>query len=85
LCVMHFLWRDLIVKNFFCEISGKSTLHIVALSNVKWFDEWKNTQKVKKRGLDYDTFKKTLGDALLERALQYLPQLRDKVGYIKET
>lgn len=59
---------------------GKSTLHIASLSNVNWFEEWKKTQKVKKRGVDYETYKKTLGHALLERALNYLPHLRDKVS-----
>jgi hypothetical protein len=38
------------------------------LANWDWFQKWEN-RPIKKRGDDYDAFKKTIGDNMIEQVI----------------
>lgn len=64
------------------ERQNKSTCAIVTITKWDWFKAWKDNP-VKRRGDDYDSFKKTLGDTMIEQACGLFPQIRDHIDYIE--
>ena len=64
---------------------GPEQLHTgEVVTFVPWdvFEEWKDT-RWKKRGEEYDAFKKRMEDKLLEQFLDHLPGLREYVDYVE--
>lgn len=59
---------------------GRATIEIVAPAPFEIFERWAGT-RWGKRGDDYDTFKASLGERLLEHLYDKLPQLRGRVDY----
>jgi all-trans-retinol 13,14-reductase len=59
---------------------GTSTIEIVAPAPYEWFKEWQD-ETWGKRGDDYEIFKESLGERLMEEMYKKLPQLRGKVDY----
>lgn len=51
---------------------------ILTMARYEWFEEWAGA-RVKHRGPDYQSYKMSIAQRLLERALQRFPHLRDKV------
>ena len=48
---------------------------IVTLSNYNWFKEWEN-RPCKRRGDDYDAYKKTLGYKCIDTACDLFPKIK---------
>lgn len=59
---------------------GTATIEIVAPAPYDWFEKWKQTGWGK-RGDDYEAFKAELGERLMEKMYEKLPQLRGRVDY----
>lgn len=59
---------------------GTATIEIVAPAPYEWFETWEGSTWGK-RGEDYEQFKETLGERLLEHLYAKLPQLRGKIDY----
>lgn len=51
---------------------------ILTMARYEWFEEWAGT-RAKHRGAQYQQYKMSIAQRLLERALQRFPHLRDKV------
>ncbi len=58
----------------------RSTIDVITLAPWEWFAKWSDS-KWKRRGEDYDAFKQSLTDRLLEVLFRYEPQLRGKVDH----
>ena len=55
------------VRNVFKDLrTCFSTCAIISLAKWEWFQKWEN-KPIKKRGDDYDAFKKTIGDNMIEQ------------------
>ncbi len=61
---------------------GKSTVEIVTPAKMDWFKQWENTEWGK-RGEDYEAFKESLKERLLDKLFERHPQLRDKLDYVE--
>ena len=59
---------------------GKSTIDVISLAPYEWFKKWEH-KPWKNRGADYDAFKETLSQKLLEDVYKQVPQVRGKVDY----
>ena len=59
---------------------GTSTIEIVAPAPYSWFQRWQD-ETWGRRGEDYDALKQTLGERLMERLYDKLPQLRGRIDY----
>jgi all-trans-retinol 13,14-reductase len=59
---------------------GKSTIEVIGVAPYDWFAGWEGT-RWKKRGVDYDAFKKRLADRLLEALLREVPALAGRVEH----
>lgn len=59
---------------------GKSTIDIITLLPYEAFDNWSDT-KWKKRGDEYDLFKKEVSKRLLEVLYKYLPQVKGNIDF----
>jgi all-trans-retinol 13,14-reductase len=59
---------------------GKSTIDVISLAPYEWFKKWEN-KPWKNRGADYDAFKATLAEKLLDDVYKHVPQVRGKVDY----
>ena len=59
---------------------GKSTIEVIGLAPYPWFTRWEGT-RWKKRGEDYDGFKRRLGDRLLDVLYREHPSLRGRVEH----
>ena len=59
---------------------GKSTVEIVTPAQMEWFEKWDGTEWGK-RGEEYEAFKQSLSDRLLEKLFERHPQLRDKLEF----
>lgn len=59
---------------------GRATVDIITLAPYEWFAPWEET-RWKRRGDDYEAFKTSFTDRLLEVLFQYEPQLRGKVAH----
>ncbi|XP_050714755.1 all-trans-retinol 13,14-reductase-like [Eriocheir sinensis] len=60
---------------------GKTTMAIVTLMPYEWVAEW-NNNRVKKRGDEYDSIKKTFGHKAVEQACNIFPSIKDHVDYV---
>ncbi|XP_062994941.1 all-trans-retinol 13,14-reductase [Elgaria multicarinata webbii] len=60
---------------------GKSVLIILAAAKYEWFEEWKE-EKVTKRGVDYESFKNSFVDSMMESIFKFYPQIKDKIEHI---
>lgn len=60
---------------------GKTTMAIVTLMPYDWVSEW-NENRVKKRGDEYESIKKTFGHKAVEQACQLFPSIRDHIDYV---
>ncbi|QDP02393.1 phytoene desaturase family protein [Thalassotalea sp. PS06] len=58
----------------------KSTVEIVTLSNMKWFEQWSGTEW-NKRGEEYEALKEKLSQRLLNVLFKHRPQLKDALDY----
>jgi all-trans-retinol 13,14-reductase len=61
---------------------GKTMCTLVTMAKWEWFERWKN-DRVMKRGEDYESLKKTVADKMWKSALEFYPQLADKVEYFE--
>ncbi|XP_069732922.1 all-trans-retinol 13,14-reductase-like [Phaenicophaeus curvirostris] len=61
---------------------GRSCMTILTMARYEWFEEWAGT-RAKHRGPDYQQYKLSIAQCLLERALQRFPHLRDKVEFVE--
>ena len=61
---------------------NKSTAALITMSNMEWYREFAGTT-LHKRGDDYEEFKKTLGDDLVEFACKLYPQIRHHIDYVE--
>ena len=59
---------------------GTATIEIVAPAPYEWFEKWAGSTWGK-RGEDYDTFKRELGERLMRHLYDKLPQLEGRVDY----
>jgi all-trans-retinol 13,14-reductase len=60
---------------------GKSNAVILTMAKYEWFEKWKDL-KMKKRGKDYDDFKKMFEKRILNEGLyKYYPQTKGKVQF----
>lgn len=59
---------------------GKSTIDVISLAPYEWFKKWEN-KPWKNRGAEYDEFKATLAEKLLDDVYKHVPQVRGKVDY----
>lgn len=57
---------------------GRATVDVVAFAPYAWFERWQDTHW-KDRGEEYEAFKETLAQRMLETLFEQLPQLRGKV------
>lgn len=60
---------------------GKTTMAIVTLMPYDWVAEW-NDNRVKKRGDEYESVKKTFGHKAVEQACRLYPSIKDRVDYV---
>lgn len=54
---------------------GKTTMAIVTLMPYEWVAEW-NNNRVKKRGDEYESIKKTFGHKAIEQACNIFPSIK---------
>jgi all-trans-retinol 13,14-reductase len=59
---------------------NKSTVEIVTLSDMKWFENWEGSTW-QQRGGDYESYKQKICDKLLKRLYERLPQLEAALDY----
>jgi len=59
---------------------GKSTIDIITLLPYDIFTSWEDS-KWMKRGIDYETFKETISQRLLEKLYEQLPQVKGKITH----
>ncbi len=59
---------------------NKSTVEIVTLANMDWFEKWLGTDW-NKRGEDYEALKEQLSRKLLEKLFEHRPQLKAALDY----
>jgi all-trans-retinol 13,14-reductase len=59
---------------------GRATVEAICMVKWEWFAQWKDT-RWQKRGADYEAFKATLKQRLLDAVLTRLPQLRGKAAH----
>jgi all-trans-retinol 13,14-reductase len=60
---------------------NKSTMAIVTLGNWDWYKRWENTP-LKKRGEDYEEFKKSIGQRMIDRCCDLFPQIKDHIDFV---
>ncbi|XP_030364601.1 all-trans-retinol 13,14-reductase-like [Strigops habroptila] len=61
---------------------GRSCMTILTMARYEWFEERAGT-RTKHRGAQYQQYKMSIAQRLLERALQRFPHLRDKVEFVE--
>jgi phytoene dehydrogenase-like protein len=59
---------------------NKSTVEIVTITDMKWFEQWKGTTW-QQRGEEYEAFKEQISQKLLGELFERLPQLKDALDY----
>lgn len=59
---------------------GRATLEVVTLASYDWFSRWEDT-RWKKRGSDYDEFKKKLATRLQNELEKHVPAVKGKIDY----
>ena len=55
---------------------------IITLGSWKWYKQWEN-EPSKKRGPEYEEFKKTIGQRMVDRCCDLFPQIKGHVDYIE--
>lgn len=60
--------------------AGRSTIDVIAPAPYSWFEKWKETPW-RKRGADYEEYKETLSQKLLEHVYRHVPGTKGKVDY----
>ena len=60
---------------------NKSTMAIVTLASWEWYKQWEN-EPLKKRGDEYEEFKKTIGQRMVDRCCDLFPQIKDHIDYV---
>ena len=61
---------------------GRATIEVVTLASYDWFARWEST-RWKKRGTDYDEFKRELAARLQGELEKHVPAVRGKIGYAR--
>ncbi|XP_034564182.1 inactive all-trans-retinol 13,14-reductase [Notolabrus celidotus] len=59
---------------------GKSCMTILTMVKYEWFEEWKDTT-VRKRGDDYNNYKRRFADNLFAWACTQFPKIKDKLVF----
>ncbi|SET19983.1 phytoene desaturase family protein [Thalassotalea agarivorans] len=59
---------------------NKTTVEIVTLSHMKWFEQWKDTEW-NKRGEEYEALKESMSQKLLKVLFEHRPQLEAALDY----
>jgi len=67
-------------SEFAQKYPGRATIEVVTLASYDWFTRWENTCW-KKRGADYDQFKRELADRLQRELEKHVPAVRGKIDY----
>ncbi len=60
------------------ENHGKASVQIIVPSQYNWFEKWEGT-RWGRRGEDYDALKEKTAQAILKKAYEVLPQLKDAI------
>ncbi|XP_029819390.1 all-trans-retinol 13,14-reductase [Manacus vitellinus] len=61
---------------------GRSCMTILTMARYEWFEEWAGSLP-RHRSPDYQQYKMSIAQRLLERALLRFPHLRDKVEFVE--
>ncbi|NWI87976.1 RETST reductase, partial [Pitta sordida] len=61
---------------------GRSCMTILTMARYEWFEEWAGTRP-RHRGPEYQQYKMSIAQRLLERALLRFPHLSDKVEFVE--
>uniref|UniRef100_A0A672UTL3 Amine oxidase domain-containing protein n=1 Tax=Strigops habroptila TaxID=2489341 RepID=A0A672UTL3_STRHB len=79
-------WADTSPRRWGCHwcppLTGRSCMTILTMARYEWFEERAGT-RTKHRGAQYQQYKMSIAQRLLERALQRFPHLRDKVEFVE--
>ena len=59
---------------------GHATVDIITAAPYEWFEPWEGS-RWKHRGAEYEAFKASLADRMLEALYQQMPQLRGRVAF----
>ncbi|XP_061448459.1 all-trans-retinol 13,14-reductase [Rhineura floridana] len=59
----------------------KSNLIVLAAAKYEWFEDWKE-EKVSKRGVEYEGFKNSFVDSMMDTVLKFYPQIKDNIECI---
>ena len=59
-------------------LAGKSACIVITLIEWEWFEAWQDG-RIKKRGHEYESIKKALGDRMWKQVVRMFPQLDGKV------
>ncbi|KAG7165433.1 All-trans-retinol 13,14-reductase-like [Homarus americanus] len=60
---------------------GKTTMALVTLMPYHWLEEWE-TERVMKRGDEYEAIKKCFGDKAVTQACNLFPSIKDHIDYV---
>ncbi|NWI54473.1 RETST reductase, partial [Calyptomena viridis] len=61
---------------------GRSCMTILTMARYEWFEEWAGSRP-RHRGPEYQQYKMSIAQRLLERALLRFPHLSDKVEFVE--
>lgn len=61
---------------------GRATVEVVTFTPYGWFQPWQESNW-RRRGLDYDAFKRQLSDRLQEELIRQVPVLAEKIDYVE--
>lgn len=59
---------------------GRSTIDVIAPAPYSWFEKWKGSSW-RKRGKDYEEYKESLSQRLLEHVYKHVPETKGKIDY----
>lgn len=57
-----------------------STIEVISFAPFEWFQKWEDT-KWKKRGDEYENYKKYFEKRLLDKLFEYVPQVKGRIDY----
>ena len=60
---------------------NKATMAIVTLGSWEWYKQWENLP-LKKRGDDYEEFKKAIAQKMIDRCCDLFPQIKDHIDFV---
>lgn len=61
---------------------GLSSMELITLAPAEWFSKWENTG-IKDRPSEYDELKNKMGERMMDKLYNYLPQIKDNIGHME--